>query len=129
MNLYRPRKPVGTSQFMLFCIAVWEMLWNGKFPFRNTDTVKVERGPGGYAFHAAQPAAAGGKSGGGSMNNFVGEYDPGRTYSAEQIVIISMGANAGTYVYINATPSSGHAPYAGGGFWMQLPMGPSGMWL
>jgi hypothetical protein len=67
--------------------------------------------------------------GGTGAMNFVGEYDPGRTYSAGQIVIISMGANAGTYAYINATPSAGNAPYAGGGWWAQFPMGPSGMWL
>jgi hypothetical protein len=46
-----------------------------------------------------------------------------------QIAVISMGSNAGTYVYINATASSGHAPYAGGGWWMQLPMGQLGTWM
>jgi len=70
-----------------------------------------------------------GGSGAAGQLNFVGEYDPTRTYSAGQIVIISMGANAGTYAYINAAPSSGNAPYAGGGWWAQFPMGPSGMWL
>jgi hypothetical protein len=55
--------------------------------------------------------------------------NPSRTYSAGQIVIISMGASAGAYAYINATPSSGNAPNVGGGWWAQFPMGPSGMWL
>jgi hypothetical protein len=62
-------------------------------------------------------------------SGFCGEYDPSRTYSAGQIVIISMGASAGAYAYINATPSSGNAPNVGGGWWAQFPMGPSGMWL
>ena len=52
--------------------------------------------------------------------NITGEYDPARTYSLMQIAIISMGDNAGTYVYINSAPSSGNAPYAGGGYWFQI---------
>jgi hypothetical protein len=69
-----------------------------------------------------------GTAAGGTLN-FVGEYDPNRSYSAGQIVIISMGSNAGTYCYINTTPSAGSAPYAGGGYWVQLPQGQLGLWM
>jgi len=71
-----------------------------------------------------------GTGGGGSATLAItGEYDPGRTYNLFDVAIISMGANAGTYVYINATSSAGHAPYAGGGIWAQLPMGQLGTWM
>ena len=124
---YRPRKPVGTSQFMLFSIAVWDYLFGGKFPFIDTDTVKWDRGPNGYAARAAQPAAGGGGSS--PTLQITGEWDPGRTYKTQEVAIISMGSNAGTYVYINQAASSGNAPYAGGGWWMQLPGNPMGVWM
>ncbi len=60
---------------------------------------------------------------------FTGEYDPAQTYSAGQITIVSVGANAGTYAYINNTPSIGNNPWAGGGYWTQLPGNPTGVWL
>ncbi len=63
------------------------------------------------------------------QSTFTGEYAPAQTYSAGQIVIISVGANAGTYAYINNTPSSGNNPWAGGGYWTQLPGNPTGVWL
>ncbi len=127
MKIYTPRKPVGNSQFMLFCISVWDMLWNGKFPFIDTDSVKWKRSQTGYAAYAALPGTGG--SGQGVSANFTGEWDPARIYSAPQIAIISLGSNAGTYVYINAVASLGNAPYAGGGFWVQLPMGQLGSWV
>ena len=72
----------------------------------------------------------GGSGGGGSGTmEFVGEFDPTRIYSLLQICIISAGSNAGTFVFINNTPSSGHAPYAGGGYFVQLPMGTLGAWM
>lgn len=61
MKIAVPNKPSGTSHFILFCIAVWEYLFNGNFPFIDSDTVKVERGPNGYSFRANPPGAAGGK--------------------------------------------------------------------
>jgi hypothetical protein len=71
-----------------------------------------------------------GAGGGGGGFDITGEYDPNRVYSVKQVAAITMGANAGAYVYINATPSSGHAPYAGGGWWMQWPpSNPMGTWL
>jgi hypothetical protein len=92
----------------------------------DSQTVTVEQTTRGTRWHAKIPPPAAGKAG---TMNFVGEYDPTRTYSLLQICIISSGSNAGTFVYINATPSSGNAPYAGGGFWVQLPMGQLGAWM
>jgi len=61
--MFKPRKPSDPggnwSQFFQFLIAVWEMLWNGGFPFKDTPTVKWDRSSTGYAAHAAPPAAAG----------------------------------------------------------------------
>ena len=69
-------------------------------------------------------------SGSGGGSNFCGEYDPSRTYSLQNIVIISAGSNAGTYCYINNTPSAGNAPYAGGNFWVQFPGSSTlGVWM
>lgn len=65
MPVFRPNKPASRlgphSHFLQFCIAIWEYLFNGGFPFIDTDTVKVTRGPGGYAFQAFPPSAGGGK--------------------------------------------------------------------
>jgi hypothetical protein len=131
MNTARPRKPSppGTpSNFYIFCGAVWELLFNGKFPFQDSDTIKWNRGPDGYSARATPPSAPGGAKGIGLL--FCGEWDPVRTYSAGNMVVITAGSNQGTYVYINDSPTSGNAPYAGGGFWVQLPIGPAaGLWL
>ena len=133
MNTYRPRKPVGTSAAWMFFKAVWDMLWGGKFPFIDTDSVKWDRSESGYAARAALPSATG-KS---AQFQITGEWDPARTYSASvvngvtvcEVATITTGANIGTYYYINPTPSSGHAPYAGGGYWAQLPMGVLGTYI
>jgi len=124
MSFFRPRKPTGSTDFMVFCIAVWESLWGGKFPFIDSDTVRWNRGPNGYSAIAAATRGAGS-----AALQITGEWDPGRTYSTGQVAIISLGSNAGTYVYISAGASSGHAPYAGGGYWSQLPMGQLGVYM
>lgn len=60
---YRPIKPPQSSgrfsQFHAFLGAIWEMLWNGGFPFVDTDTVKWDRSPTGYAAKVQAPGAAG----------------------------------------------------------------------
>ena len=82
MNIYRPRKPTGTSRKMLFFTAVWEFLWGGKFPFIDTDTVKWDRGGSGYA---ANVKAARGGAGGSSvamyrLKSVQGDYITVRTW-------------------------------------------------
>lgn len=73
-------------------------------------------------------STGGGTGGGATAWDITMEWDPNRTYNFSEVAIISLGDNAGTYVYINESPSAGHAPYAGGGWWAQLPGGTLGQW-
>ena len=123
---YRPPRPEGESDEARYHQAVWDTLWGGKFPFKDTDTVRVDASPGsGYAIRVVLPK---GNSSPPAIA-ITGEWDPNRVYSVNQIAFITMGANAGAYVYINSSPSSGHQPYAGGGWWIQWPNAPFGVWL
>ena len=86
MSIYRPRKPSNgkgaPSQFLMFCISVWEMLFNGKFPFQDTNTIKWKCGAAGYSAPWVNPgSSSGGKGGGGG---FMGEYDPTVAYTTGQ---------------------------------------------
>ena len=86
MSIYRPRKPSNgkgvPSQFLMFCISVWEMLFNGKFPFQDTNTIKWKCGAAGYSAQWVNPgSSSGGKGGGGG---FRGEYDQTVAYTAGQ---------------------------------------------
>lgn len=96
MKIPTPKKPVGTTHFVLFCIAIWEYLFNGNFPFIDTDTVKVERGPNGYAFKASPPGSPG--QGGATKSDYAGLYVPGQTYNALQWVDIQTGVIAGAWI-------------------------------
>lgn len=124
-----PLKPDGDSAFAVFCRWVWDLLAGGKFPITGAGGARVEYINGVYVVTAA-PTVSAGK---GSSFKFTGEWDPGRIYKSDKdgsdLAIISLGANAGTYVFVNSSPTSGHAPYAGGGFWVQLPMGGLGSWI
>lgn len=61
---YKPLRPFGSGESWMFFKAVWDFLWGGKFPFKNTDTVKVEWDGTNYSFKAAPP-----KEGSGSNEN------------------------------------------------------------
>ena len=69
MSIYRPRKPSNgkgaPSQFLMFCISVWEMLFNGKFPFQDTNTIKWKCGAAGYSAQWVNPGSSSGGKGGG----------------------------------------------------------------
>lgn len=70
------------------------------------------------------------KRGGGSTQLAIrGEYGPGISYKLYDIVIISTGDFAGTYVWINSSPGGGIHPSTGSPNWMQLPMGTVGAWI
>jgi hypothetical protein len=58
-----------------------------------------------------------------------GEYSPLITYKLYDVLAITTGANAGTYVWIYSEPGSGIHPTTGAPYWMQLPMGTVGAWL
>jgi hypothetical protein len=75
------------------------------------------------------PAPAGGGGGIAGVSNLIfrGEYDPTATYSLQNVVIVSMGSNAGTFVCLQT--STGNNPWAGGGYWCMLPQGQLGVWM
>lgn len=71
-----------------------------------------------------------------AAGTFRGEFDPTAVYNLQDITIISLGANQGTFVYINSAASTGSTgsnptlpPYTGGGQWAQLPGGLLGQWM
>lgn len=73
--------------------------------------------------------------GGNTKNSIRGEWDgtitAGRfatTYNFLDEVAITMGPNAGDWIWIN--PSAGNsAPYLGGANWFQRPIGGQGVWM
>lgn len=71
----------------------------------------------------------GGGNVGGAGLTLRGEYDPAATYSLNDVVVISMGINQGTFVGISNSIPVGTAPYTGGGVWMQLPGSLLGAWF
>lgn len=60
---YIPPKPSGDSPFMVFCRAVWDALFNGKFPFKNTETVKWNWEGGQWKAEVKVPPVSSGISG------------------------------------------------------------------
>lgn len=48
----RPQLPSGNSPRMFFARCLWWCIWGGRFPFRDTDTVKVDNSGGFYSFTA-----------------------------------------------------------------------------
>lgn len=118
----RPQLPSGNTPRMFFARCVWWCIWGGRFPFGDTDTVRIEHSNDLYFFHA-KPSRGGGST------QFVirGEYNPTATYKLYDVCVISAGANAGTYVCIS--PCTGVHPTIGAPNWMQLPMGTVGAWV
>lgn len=105
---YRPRKPSGNSPFHRFSVAVWDYLFGGKFPLIDTDSVKWDRSPLGYAARATLPSA-GGK--GSAKSDYAGLYVPGQIYDALQWVVVQSGAAAGAY--ISTADNNANAPITG----------------
>jgi hypothetical protein len=62
--------------------------------------------------------------GGGS---FRGEYSATVSYNLQDMVVISTGSNAGTYICVAA--STGNNPWAGGGYWVQISGIPANIYL
>jgi hypothetical protein len=109
-----------TKTFRALCSRVFNEL-----NFFDSTTITVAQKTRGISFNVRpRPSPS---PGGAAVGNYTGEYDPTRSYNPQQICIISMGSNSGTFVCIQA--STGNAPYAGGGYWVQLPMGQLGVWM
>ena len=58
-----------------------------------------------------------------------GEWSPNAINSFNEMWLITMGANRGTYVYIHPTPTKGNPPWIGAPYWIQLPQGGGNVWL
>lgn len=67
---------------------------------------------------------------------FRGEFDPTQGYNFQNVVVITSGDNAGQYIYISPTPSTGSSganptanPYVGAPQWLQIGVfGGNGSW-
>ena len=86
-----------------------------------SNTAQISHTPFGVIHRASSPSSSSSTG-----LNWQGEYDPTITYNIGDVVIISMGANAGTYVC--NTSCLGQSPWLGGGYWIQWPGG-NGNWL
>ena len=53
-----PELPGGDGRLSFFKRCVWWSIWGGRFPFGDTDTVKIINEGGKYYFNAARPAVA-----------------------------------------------------------------------
>ena len=132
MSIYRPRKPSNgkgaPSQFLMFCISVWEMLFNGKFPFQDTNTIKWKCGAAGYSAQWVNPGSSsggnGGGVGGGGGWNYRGAFVAG-TYNTNDVVQLGTGTSAG--MYLSLINGNTNAPDSGIG-WVQISTS-SGTWL
>lgn len=95
------------------------MLFGGKFPFIDDENGKWVRGPSGYRYLPNFPTSAGG-AGSGNFS-FRGEYDPTAAYDVKDVVVISGGANAGSFVCIKANDGQQpQLPDTGNLYWVSL---------
>lgn len=83
-----PPCPVGKSPKFFFMQAVWQALWNGRFPFGDSDTVKFSWENGVYY---AKSAAAGRAGGGFKWQTPNKELDPTVSVAKDVFVYISPG--------------------------------------
>lgn len=126
MGLFRPRKPSKAGARM----SVWEMLFNGKFPFGNDSNGKWSVKSGTYFYTPNFPASSAGGSNVSGMI-FRGEYDTAATYAAKDMVVIRAGANAGTFVCILANSAKApQLPDTGNLYWISISNSPvMGAWM
>ena len=93
--------------------------------FFDSQTVKVEQTTRGTRFHVKSPNISQHLS-----LPITGEYNPTKNYNLGDICIVSLGANAGTYVRITSVTTPNQPPWVGNNFWMQLPLGTTtGVWM
>lgn len=112
MSPFRPRKPSKAGARL----SVWEMLFNGKFPFVNTNSVKWRTIGNGYGADVIFPSSSSIKSGGWDwMYPTHKEGDPTQTYSADTFMFLSANNPLVTTGLIDAV--SGLNVKALPGFW------------
>ena len=114
-------------------MSVWEMLFNGKFPFGNDSNGKWSFKSGTYFYTPIFPASV-------PMAQVVtgmvfrGEWNPlTKDYVAQNVVFIRAGSNAGAFICLQAAPDATHPPTnpdTGNEYWMAWPGSfPLGQWM
>ncbi len=113
MSLFRPRKPSKPGALL----SIWEMLFNGKFPLKDTPSLKWDKGPSGYAGRVIfPPSSGGGASGWDWMYPTHKELDPTLPYSKGKWAYITSGNDLVTTGLTDLT--TGENQQACEGFWL-----------
>jgi hypothetical protein len=63
-----------------------------------------------------------------NVNHWRGEYLDTASYALYDVVFISTGANAGTYLCLISTIGSANPPWLGNGYWVKFPVNQTGQW-
>ena len=120
-----PPRPAGTGPAAVFMQSVWDAFWSPEHSlFVPGPGFSADKRDGQYLVKVK--GGRGGSSS--SVTNIRGEYDPTATYQANDITVISMGANQGTFACLQ-NGTSGISPTTGAPNWMQLPGGLLGVWM
>jgi len=93
MSLFRPRKPSRAGARL----SVWEMLFGGKFPFVNTNSVKWRTIGNGYGADVVFPSSGGPSGGGWEWQTPKRELDPNAPVA---------GPSGGIYTAVNISPEN-----------------------
>ena len=129
-----PPRPHGSDPEARGLQAIWDIIWGPDSIFTDTPDVQFRKQASGKYIAKVKPPPAIGKATAGLKLR--GEWDPDGHYSLNDVTVISLGINQGTFVYISPTSSTGMAganpttaPYTGGQNWMELPGGALGQWF
>lgn len=123
-----PAPPTGGDP-----IATWArqfQAWSKQFLVKTVKGARTKPDPNG-GFHLIIPPTIVPPSTPATGNsNFIGEIDltGGTNYTPGQWGFVSIGANMGEYVCIQATDALSNPPWVGNNFWMQSPNS-SSQWM
>ena len=88
MSLFRPRKPSNPGARL----AIWEMLFNGKFPFQSDSNGKWAYGPNGYRYTPIDRYSSGGGGNKFWHRPLNGRYEVDPTFSYDKDSLIHIQA-------------------------------------
>lgn len=124
-----PPRPEGDDREAIGLKAIWDALFDPKTSlFIDEEGAPVrfsKQADGRYRLHHKIRPGTGGTS---APTRFRGEWLSSATYAAGDEVVITLGANRGTYVYVAYTPSAGNQPWVGGGYWFKTSES-LGLWM
>ena len=116
MSEFFSKRASGTSEIDVWMQEV-EAALNSLRPINVPGVITYDFRPGiGWVANVKPGKAAGGAV---ADENFRGEWLSSALYARGNRVVISLGANRGTYEYVTYAPSSGHEPWLGGGYWFK----------